>query len=89
MGGVMGFVAEAIAAEIVQLAVGERAPGLSELAESLARSVDEAVDNPSAKAAAARELRAVMKELRALAPVKSEGGALDDLAAKRAQRRGA
>ncbi|MFJ3044033.1 hypothetical protein [Streptomyces tendae] len=85
----MGFVAEAVAAEITQLGVGDRAPGLAELAESLARSVDEAVDQPSAKAAAARELRAVMKDLRALAPAKSEGGALDDLAAKRAKRRGA
>lgn len=85
----MGFVTEATADEITQLGVRDRAPGLAELAESLARSVDEAVENPSAKAAAARELRAVLKNLRALAPVKSEGGALDDLAAKRAQRRGA
>ncbi|MFC7892693.1 hypothetical protein [Streptomyces sp. NPDC057381] len=85
----MGFVSEAVAAEITQLGVGDRAPGLAELAESLARSVDEAVDQPSAKAAAARELRAVMKDLRALAPAQAEGGALDDLAAKRAKRRGA
>ncbi|MFH9816149.1 hypothetical protein [Streptomyces sp. NPDC017230] len=85
----MGFVSEAVAAEIQHLAVADRAPGLAELAESLARSVDEAIEQPSAKAAAARELRAVMKDLRALAPAQSEGGALDDLAAKRAQRRGA
>ncbi|WP_308798071.1 hypothetical protein [Streptomyces sp. UH6] len=85
----MGFVAGQIAAEIEGMGVGDRAPGLAELAESLARSVDEAVDNPSAKAAAARELRAVMKDLRALTPVKAEGGKLDDLAAQRKKRRGA
>jgi hypothetical protein len=37
----------------------------------------------------ARELGAAMKTLRALAPVHSEGDALDDLAARRAARRGA
>ncbi|MDH6226219.1 hypothetical protein [Streptomyces sp. MJP52] len=85
----MEDVAEETAAEIEQLGVSGIAPGLAALAKSLARAVDAAGGNVAAHANAARELRAVMKDLRGLAPVRAEGGALDDLAARRAKRRGA
>ncbi|MEU2062894.1 hypothetical protein [Streptomyces sp. NPDC013455] len=83
---IMGAVADAINAEIEQLGVEPVSPGLAELATSLARSVDEA-DAPTAKAVAARELRAVMADLRRLAPVASKGDAVDDIAAHREKRR--
>jgi hypothetical protein len=85
----MGAVTDGIRAEIAQLRVEDEAPGLAELAESLARSVDASEDAPSARAMAAKELRAVMGELRKLALAREEGDALDDLAARRAARRGA
>jgi len=82
----MGAVTDAINAEIEQLRVEELSPGMAELATSLARSVDEA-DAPTAKAVAARELRAVMADLRKLAPVGEEGDAVDDIARQREKRR--
>jgi hypothetical protein len=85
---IMGAVTDAINAEIEHLNVEPISPGLAELATSLARSVDEA-DAPTAKAVAARELRAVMADLRRLAPVASKGDAVDDIATQRAKRRAA
>jgi hypothetical protein len=82
----MGAVTDAINAEIDQLRVTDLSPGMAELATSLARSVDEA-DAPTAKAVAARELRAVMADLRKLAPVGEEGDAVDDIARQRERRR--
>lgn len=58
----MATVTEAITAEIDRLRVGDLAPGLAQLAVSLAGSVDEP-GGPTAKANAARELRAVMSHL--------------------------
>jgi hypothetical protein len=83
---IMGAVTDAINAEIEQLGVEPVSPGLAELASSLARSVDEA-EAPTARAVAARELRAVMADLRRLAPVASKGDAVDDIAAQREKRR--
>lgn len=74
--------------EIEQLGVGDISPGLSNLAIQLAQAIDES-DAPTAIAVAARELRATMQELRKLAPVRTEGDALDDLADRRAKRLGA
>jgi hypothetical protein len=82
----MGAVTDAINAEIEQLRVEDLSPGMAELATSLARSVDEA-EAPTAKAVAARELRAVMADLRKLAPVGEEGDAVDDIARQREKRR--
>lgn len=82
----MGAVTDAINAEIRSLRVEDAAPGLAELATSLARSVDEA-EAPTAKAVAARELRSVMADLRKLAPIGEEGDALDELTRKREARR--
>ena len=84
----MGVVTDAINAEIERLRVEDVAPGLAELATSLARSVDEA-EAPTAKAVAARELRAVMADLRKLAPVGQEGDSVDDIARQRHKRRAA
>lgn len=75
--------------EIQQLGVEPIAPGLVELALKLADAVDASPDAPTAMASAAKELRATMTELRKLAPPAVKGDALDDLAARRSQRRGA
>jgi hypothetical protein len=82
----MGSVEKAINAEITTLRVGDMAPGLAELAASLARAVDED-GGPTAKANAARELRAVMADLRKLAPVAAEDDGVIQLSKKREARR--
>lgn len=82
----MGAVTDAVNAEIEQLGVEPVSPGLAELASSLAQSVDDA-EAPTARAVAARELRAVMADLRRLAPVAAKGDAVDDIATQREKRR--
>jgi len=84
---ILGVVANAIKEEIANLKVDDQAPGMIALALSLARAVDSSAKNPASKAVAARELRAVMKELRALAPIGEEGDAVDDIARQREKRR--
>jgi len=84
---ILGLVASAIKDEIADMNVEDHAPGMTALALSLARAVDTSAKNPAAKAVAARELRAVMRELRALAPVESKGDAVDDVAEQRDKRR--
>lgn len=84
----MGAVTDKITEEIAGLRVDEIAPGLAQVAISLAESIDEK-GGPTAKANAARELRAVMNDLRKLAPVESKGDAVDDIAEQRAKRRAA
>jgi hypothetical protein len=86
---ILGLVASAIKDEIADLNVEDRSPGMTALALSLARAVDSSAKNPAAKAVAARELRAVMRELRALAPVEAKGDAVDDVAEQREKRRSA
>jgi len=83
----LGVVASAIKNEIADLHVEDRAPGMTALALSLARAVDASAKNPAGKAVAARELRAVMRELRALAPVESKGDVVDDVNRQREKRR--
>lgn len=75
-----------VQAEIENLGVAEVAPGLASIAVSLARKLEEA-EAPTSAAVVARELRATLLELRKVAPVKSEGDALDDLTRKREERR--
>lgn len=77
-----------VRAEIAGLGVAAVAPGLVAVAELLARRLEE-TEAPTSAAVVARELRATLLELRKVAPVKSEGYKLDDLAARRARRRGA
>ena len=73
---------EAVDAEIDQMRVAERAPGLAQLALTLARLLD-GEDGATAKANVGRELRATMVELRKLAPVAAEKDRVDELAKKR------
>lgn len=73
---------EATAAEIERLRVGEMAPGLAQLALTLAASVDEK-GGPTAKANAARELRTALETLRKLAPVAAESDRVDELSKRR------
>lgn len=82
----MGRVAEEITAEVDQLSVSDKAPGLAALALSLAESVD-AATAPAAKAQAAKELRGVLADLRKLAPVGQKGDAVDAVGRKREERR--
>ncbi|MGW3024823.1 hypothetical protein [Streptomyces sp. NPDC001221] len=84
----MGRVTDKITEEIASLRVDEIAPGLAQVAVSLAESIDEE-GGPTAKANAARELRAVMNDLRKLAPVDVKGDTVDDIAEQRAKRRAA
>ncbi|MER5892287.1 hypothetical protein [Streptomyces sp. NPDC001876] len=82
----MTTVAEAITAELDQLAIVKLAPGLAQLAVKLAESIDDS-SNATGQANAARELRAVMEDLRKLSPVAAENDRLDDLVRKREARR--
>ncbi|MFE0699129.1 hypothetical protein [Streptomyces sp. NPDC058872] len=82
------MLASAIQRELEALAVESIAPGQAALALALAVTIDDATA-PTAKAVAARELRALMRELRSLAPVRSDGDQLDELQARRRARRGA
>ncbi|MEU9380010.1 hypothetical protein AB0D38_02920 [Streptomyces sp. NPDC048279] len=84
---ILGTVASAIKEEINSLRIDDEAPGMIALALSLARAVDASAKNPAAKATAARELRAVMRELHARAPVGKEGDTVDELQDKREERR--
>ncbi|MCX5584272.1 hypothetical protein [Streptomyces erythrochromogenes] len=84
----MDGVADATRAEIERLNVAAIAPGLAALAITLAEHLDGA-DAPTSAAVVGRELRATLDKLRAVAPGKAEGDELDDLAARRAARRGA
>jgi hypothetical protein len=84
----MGAVADKITEEIESLRADEIAPGLAQVAISLAASIDEP-GGPTGKANAARELRAVMNDLRKLAPIEAKGDAVDDIAEQRAKRRAA
>ncbi|MFJ1964889.1 hypothetical protein [Streptomyces massasporeus] len=73
---------EAIEAELEQMRITDRAPGLAQLALTLARLMD-GEDGATAKANVGRELRAVMADLRKLAPVAAEADRVDELAKKR------
>jgi hypothetical protein len=84
----MGALTDAITVELHDLSGHRTAPGLAELALSLARSIDE-TDAATSRAVAGRELRAVMADLRKLAPVESKGDTVDDIAEQRAKRRAA
>ncbi|MEV8043556.1 hypothetical protein AB0P02_06845 [Streptomyces griseoluteus] len=84
----MGAVTDAITAEIDALHGDDTAPGLAQLALALARSIDD-TDAATARAVAGRELRAVMTDLRKLAPVGEEEDAVNDIARQREKRRAA
>lgn len=77
---------EATAAEIDHLRVGDSAPGLAQLALTLAAVMD-GKDGATAKANAGRELRAVLEGLRKVAPVAEQNDAVDQLSQRREARR--
>lgn len=76
---------EAVQAEIERLKVADLAPGLAQLALTLAASVDNP-GNVTAQSNAARELRTTLEELRKLAPPAQDMDRVDDLAKKRGDR---
>lgn len=82
----MGDVEDATRAELRSLRADQEAPGLAEIALTLARQLDE-TDAPTSAAVVARELRATMLELRKVAPAGEEGDAVDELASQREKRR--
>jgi hypothetical protein len=84
----MGALTDAITDELDKLSGHHTAPGLAELALSLARAIDE-TDAATSRAVAGRELRAVMADLRRLSPVESKGDTVDDIAEQRKKRRDA
>jgi hypothetical protein len=79
-------VEDATRAELEALNVADIAPGLAETALKLARWLD-AAEAPTSAAVVARDLRATLLELRKVAPRAKEGDALDEIAARRAERR--
>jgi hypothetical protein len=81
--------ADEIRAELDELNAHQTTPGLAAMAIDLAKAFDACTDAPTSRAVVARELAALMKTVRALAPVKAEGDTVDDLSARRAKRRGA
>ncbi|MDT9689397.1 hypothetical protein Q5762_13835 [Streptomyces sp. P9(2023)] len=78
-----------IRAELDKLGVRAVAPGLAEVAISLAESLDSIPvgDAPTARAVVARELHALMIRLRALAPVQEQGDSVDEFTREREARR--
>ncbi|MER7814073.1 hypothetical protein [Streptomyces sp. NPDC096153] len=83
------MIADEIRAELDELGVVSVSPGLAAVAVSLAEDLDAipAGDSPTSKAVVADKLTALMVKLRALAPVKEEGDAVDDISRQREKRR--
>ncbi|MYU24751.1 hypothetical protein GTY84_23745 [Streptomyces sp. SID8352] len=81
-------VADKIAAELDALHADETSPGMAAVALDLANAID-STNVPGAKAQAAHQLRAIIADLRRLAPVEAKGDAVDDIAEQRAKRRAA
>ncbi|MFE5189191.1 hypothetical protein [Streptomyces sp. NPDC056628] len=79
-------VADKITEEIADLEAESTSPGMAAVALDLAKAMD-STDVPGAKAQAAHQLRAIMADLRKLAPVKVKGDAVDDIAEQRKKRR--
>jgi hypothetical protein len=82
----VGVIEESVRREIGELDGEATAPGLAAAALKLAQHLDE-TDAPTAAAVVSRDLRALLLDLRKLAPVKSEGDGVDDLSAQREERR--
>lgn len=79
---------DALEEEINNLGVRPVAPGMVAAALVLADSLDGKA-GATAKANAVAQLRQVMADLRDLAPVLSQGDALDEITKRRRERRGA
>lgn len=83
-----GAVAKATAAELTALGIDPEASAQAAAALRLAAELDSSPDSKAASAAA-RELRQAMAVVRALAPPQTKGDKIDELADRRAGRRGA
>ncbi|MEV7712299.1 hypothetical protein [Streptomyces sp. NPDC088270] len=85
------MIADEVREELDKLGVTSVSPGLSAVALKLAAALDAlgADDAPTSQAVVADKLTAVLAKLRTLAPSDVKGDALDDLADRRAKRRGA
>lgn len=83
----MGDVADRITEEISELGVREIAPGLAQAAIRLAETMDDSSNGATSMANAMQALRAVMLDLRKLAPVQVEGDSVDDITRDREERR--
>jgi ABC-type anion transport system duplicated permease subunit len=84
----VGAIEDAVRQELADLDAEITAPGLAAAALNLAHHQDE-TEAATAAAVVARDLRAILLDLRRLAPVKTEGDAVDDIAAQREKRRAA
>lgn len=85
------MIADEIRAEIERLGVAAVAPGQVAVVVRLAEALDAIPvgDAPTSQAVVADKLTAALTKLRALAPPAVKGDAVDDLADRRAERRGA
>lgn len=84
----MPDVASAVRAELARLGLDPADSGLAAAALALADALD-AAELARDVAGLGRELRAVLADIHRAVPERQEGDALDDLAARRAERRGA
>ncbi|MEU3836132.1 hypothetical protein [Streptomyces microflavus] len=83
------MIADKVRAELDELAVTCISPGMAAVAVKLAEALDaiESGDSPTSQAVVADKLATIMARLRTLAPVKSEGDSVDDIARQREKRR--
>lgn len=83
------MIADEVRAELDSLAVTSISPGMAAVAVKLAEALDalESGDAPTSQAVVADKLATIMARLRVLAPVKSEGDSVDDIARQRDKRR--
>ncbi|MFJ6348659.1 hypothetical protein ACIQKB_04180 [Streptomyces sp. NPDC092046] len=85
------MIEDSVRQELDILGVTSLSPGLAETALKLARVLDaiEDGDAPTSQAVVADKLHGLMVRLRTLAPIKSEGDGVDDIARKREERQAA
>ncbi|UPT41779.1 MULTISPECIES: hypothetical protein [Streptomyces] len=83
------MIADEVRSELENLGVTSISPGMAAVAVRLAEALDElpAGDAPTSQAVVADKLATIMARLRTLAPVKSEGDSVDDIARQRDKRR--
>lgn len=84
-----GKVESAVRRDLRSLDAGVRRSGLAESALALARRMDDPEQSDRDAATVARELRSTMAALRAVRPAVQRKDKVDEVAARRAARRGA
>lgn len=82
-----GVVVAAVRRDLASLTPGLADSALAAVALAMGVEVDDRGNPGSTKASCAKALTDALRELRALVPVGEEGDRLDDLAARRDQRR--